>query len=173
VAMIIDLFELSEPVSDFNVELSPAGINLEEESVRLDKPVKIEGKVKKGIAQTDVEGKIAAEIGIDCTRCLSAAKTALDFPFKVIFVTDENFTQDAEAELRADDLDVDIFGGDKIDLTELAREQILLNLPARFLCEENCRGLCPKCGANKNTVNCNCEKKEIDPRWQGLRDLRN
>jgi len=170
--MIIELFELSEPVSDFNVELSPAEINLEEESVRLDKPVKIEGKIKKGIAQTDVEGRIAADFEMDCTRCLSVARTGLNFPFKVTFVTEENYTQDAEAELRADDLDVAIFSGDKIDLAELGREQILLNLPVRFLCEENCKGLCPKCGVNKNTVNCDCEEKEIDPRWLGLRDLR-
>lgn len=172
VAMIIDLFELSEPVSGFNAELSPAEINLEEESARLAEPVKIEGKVRKGIAQTDVEGRIATEIEIDCARCLSAAKTALDFPFKVTFVTEENYTQDAEAELRADDLNVAIFEGQKIDLAELAREQILLNLPTRFFCRDSCQGLCPKCGANKNTVNCNCEEKEIDPRWSALKNLK-
>lgn len=170
--MIIDLFELSEPVYDFDVELKPAEINLEEETARLGKPVKIAGSIRKGIAQTDVEGKIAAELEIDCTRCLTAAKTTIDFPFKVTFVTEENYTQDIEAELRAEDLDVAVFGGDKIDLAELAREQILLNLPVRFLCQENCRGLCAQCGANKNTVNCNCEEKEIDPRWAGLKDLK-
>jgi uncharacterized protein len=172
VAMIIDLFELTEPVSDFKVELSPAEINLEEESARLDKPVKIEGKVRKGIAQTDIEGRITGEIEIDCTRCLSAAKTALEFPFKVTFVTEENYTQDVEAELRADDLDIAIFDGQKIDLAELVREQVLLNLPTRFFCQEDCRGLCPKCGADKNTVNCNCEEKEIDPRWSALKNLK-
>lgn len=170
--MIIDLFEISDPVYDFNVDLSPAEIDLEEETVRLVKPVKIAGTLSKKIAQVDIAGNITAEIEIDCTRCLSPIKTTLDFPFKVVYVTPENYTQDEEAELRAEDLDVAVFEGDKIDLPELAREQILLNLPNRFLCRENCRGLCPKCGANKNTASCNCEEKELDPRWQGLRELK-
>ncbi|MGI8495516.1 MAG: YceD family protein [Pyrinomonadaceae bacterium] len=169
--MIIDLFEISDPVYDFKAELSPADIDLEEETARLEKPVKIAGTLNKKIAQVDVSGKITAEIEIDCTRCLTQAQTALDFPFNVVYVTGENYTQDEEAELRAEDLDVAVFEGDKIDLSELAREQILLNLPTRFLCRENCPGLCPKCGANRNAVNCGCEEKELDPRWQGLREL--
>ena len=170
--MIIDLFQLSEPTFDFNYEIPPAEIHLEEETARLEKSVKIAGSLRKGIAQTDVQGNIRAEVEIDCTRCLSSAKAPLDFPFKVTYVTEENYTQDPEAELRADDLDVAVYDGEKIDLSELAREQILLNLPTQFLCREDCRGLCAKCGADKNTVNCSCEEKEIDPRWSGLKDLR-
>lgn len=171
--MIIDLFEISDPVFDFNVEISPADIDLEEDTARIEKPVRIAGSLSKKIAQVDIAGNISAEIEIDCTRCLSPTETTLDFPFKVVYVTQENYTQNEEAELRAEDLEVAIFEGDKIDLSGLAREQILLNLPTRFLCRENCRGLCPKCGANRNAVNCNCEEKELDPRWQGLRDLKN
>lgn len=170
--MIIDLFEISEPVYKFATELSPAEVNLEEESARLEKPVKITGTLRKGIAQTDVEGNITAEIEIDCTRCVSQAKTTLDFPFKVAFVIEENYTQAEEAELRAEDLEIAIFDGEKIDLNELAREQILLDLPTRFLCSENCEGLCPKCGASRNKENCSCEEKEIDPRWSKLKNLK-
>jgi uncharacterized protein len=171
--MIIDLYELSEPILDFSFEIPPAEIDLDEETARLDQPVTISGTLRRGIAQTDIAGSITGEIEIDCTRCLAPARMPLNFPFKAVYVTEENYTQDAEAELRAEDLDVAVFDGDKIDLSDLAREQILLNLPARFLCREDCRGLCAKCGVNRNTVNCNCEEKEIDPRWQGLRELQN
>jgi uncharacterized protein len=170
--MIIDLFALSEPTYDFDFEISPADVNLDEETARLVKPVKITGTLRKGIAQVDIEGNINGELEIDCMRCLSPTTTPINFPFNVAFVTEENYTQDAEAELRAGDLDVAVFGGEKIDLAELAREQIILNLPVRFLCSEECKGLCPKCGANKNTVNCNCEEKEIDPRWSALKNLK-
>lgn len=170
--MIIDLFELSEPIYDFNVELSPAEINLDEETLRLFAPVKIAGRLRKGIAQVDVEGTIVTKVEIDCTRCLSQAKQALNFPFKVVYVTEENYTQEEEAELRAEDLEVAVFDGEKIDLNELSREQITLNLPTRFLCGENCKGLCPKCGANRNTENCGCEENDIDPRWAKLKNLK-
>jgi uncharacterized protein len=172
-AMIINLFELSEPELDFDFELSPSEINLEDDEARLEKPVKISGKLRKGIAQVDVSGRISGEAEINCTRCLSPTKTPLDFEFKASFVTAENYTQDEEAELRADDLDVDIFEGDKIDLTDLAREQILLNLPTHFFCREDCKGLCPDCGVNHNNESCGCEKTEIDPRWAALKNLKN
>lgn len=171
--MTIDLFDISEPVYEFQTELTPDEINLDEESARLVKPVSIAGTLRKGIAQVDVVGNIQAEIEIDCTRCLSKAETKINFPYKVAYVTEENYTQAEEAELKPEDLEIAIFDGEKIDLNELAREQITLNLPTRFLCRDNCRGLCPKCGANKNSENCSCEENEIDPRWQALRDLRN
>lgn len=171
--MTIDLFDISEPIYKFQTKLAPAEINLNEESAQLVKPTTIAGNVKKGIAQVDVEGDIVAEIEIDCTRCLAKTQSKLDFPFKVTYVTEENYTATEDAELRADDLEISVFDGEKIDLNELAREQILLNLPNRFLCGDSCKGLCAKCGANRNQTNCGCEEKEFDPRWQGLRDLKN
>jgi uncharacterized protein len=74
--------------------------------------------------------------------------------------------------VRNDDLDVSIYDGEKIDLTDLVREQILLDLPTQILCQEDCKGLCQKCGANLNEVNCNCEENEIDPRWSALKNLK-
>jgi uncharacterized protein len=46
-----------------------------------------------------------------------------------------------------------------------------LNLPEQVFCREDCRGLCAKCGANRNATDCGCEEKEIDPRWAGLKNL--
>ena len=172
IAMVIDVVALKEPILDFKNEIPAAEMNLDEEKARLAKPVQIAGKLRKGIAQIDIEGRITGEIEIECDRCLKHRAVPLDVPFKVGYVAEEHYTEQSEAELRADDLDVDVYDGERIDLTELAREQILLNLSERFLCREDCRGLCPKCGADRNAVNCDCEEKEIDPRWQGLRELK-
>jgi uncharacterized protein len=49
---------------------------------------------------------------------------------------------------------------------------LLLNIPMRILCKEDCRGLCPKCGRNRNTNSCDCVEEAIDPRWEGLKGLR-
>jgi uncharacterized protein len=127
--------------------------------------------LKKGIAQTDVQGSIDARVEIECSRCLQTAEQSLEFPFNATFVTPEHYTDEKEAELKADDLDVSIIEDDKIDLKELVREQILLAIPVQVLCREDCRGLCQKCGASRNLIDCNCEEKEIDPRWQSLREL--
>jgi uncharacterized protein len=68
-------------------------------------------------------------------------------------------------------LDVAVYEGDKIDLGELVREQIILNQPEQVFCREDCKGLCEKCGANRNLIDCKCEEKEIDPRWAALKNL--
>ena len=170
--MIVDVASLKDAQTSFNLSIAPDQIDLEGETVKLKNAVKVEGKLKRGIAQTDVQGRISAEIESECNRCLQSAEMSLEFPFDAVFVTAENYTQEKEAQLGADDLEVSVFEGDKIDLTELVREQILLNLPTQIFCREDCKGLCQKCGANLNLIDCNCEEKEIDPRWAVLKNLK-
>jgi len=170
--MIVDVASLKDAQTSFNLSIAPDQIDLEGERVKLKNAVKVEGKLKRGIAQTDVQGRISAEIESECNRCLQSAEMSLEFPFDAVFVTAENYTQEKEAQLGADDLEVSVFEGDKIDLTELVREQILLNLPTQVLCREDCQGLCQKCGANLNLIDCNCEEEEIDPRWAVLKNLK-
>lgn len=169
--MIVDVTSLKAAETTFDFTLAPDEIDLEDEAIKLKDVVKVAGKLKKGIAQTDVKGNISADVETECSRCLQAADVSLYFPFEAVFVTIENYTQEKEAELRTDDLEVSVFEGDKIDLTELVREQILLNVPTQVFCREDCEGLCQKCGANLNLIDCNCEEDKIDPRWSALKDL--
>ena len=167
--MIIDLIQLKEPEFAFDFTSQP---DLEEESVRLTEPVQTVGKLRKGIAHIDVEGRISGKIEAECTRCLRPVTHKLNVPFKAAFVTEENYTSEKEAEIRNDDLDVSIYDGEEIDLTDVVREHILLDLPTQILCKDDCKGLCQKCGANLNEVNCNCEETETDPRWSALKNLK-
>ena len=170
--MIIDLIALESSPHSFNYEFSPEEIELDGENVILKNSVEVEGTLTKKIVQVDVKGEIFADAELECTRCLEKVEKKLEIPFETAFVTEENFTAAKEAELNHGDLNVSVFGGDKIDLTELVREQILLNLPEQVFCRENCRGLCEKCGANRNTTDCSCEEKEADPRWSALKNLK-
>lgn len=122
--------------------------------------------------QTDIEGEIKADVETECTRCLQSAEANLQIPFSVSYIAPENYTQAKESELNTDDLQIAVFEGDKIDISELVREQILLNLFEQIFCREDCQGLCSKCGANRNLIDCNCEEKEIDPRWAALKNLK-
>jgi len=170
--MIIDLINLETSPFRFEFSLAPAEIDLTGDEAKLKNAVCVEGELKKRIVETEVGGKINAELEIECTRCLQRVDRKLEIPFEASFVTEENYIKAKAAELGAKDLDVSVFEGDKIDLTELVREQILLNLPVQVFCKEDCKGLCEKCGANRNLIDCNCKEKEIDPRWQSLRELK-
>ena len=170
--MIVDLTTQKNADFAFDFTLTPDEIELGGEFVKLKNIVKTRGHLKKGIAQTDVEGVISAEIEAECSRCLQPTESSLEFPFNAVFITPENYTEEKEAELGIDDLEVSIFAGDEIDLTELVREQILLNLPTQTFCKEDCEGFCPQCGANQNLIECKCEQSEIDPRWKALENLK-
>lgn len=170
--MIIDLIAIGNSPFDFDVEFLPEEVNLESEEATLKNNVKLSGKLIKRLTQVDVEGNISAEIETECTRCLLPIEKELKIPFNVSFVTPENYTEEKEAEINENDLQVSIFEGDKINLTEIVREQILLNLPLQVFCKDDCKGLCPKCGINQNLQNCNCDEKDVDPRWSALKNLK-
>jgi uncharacterized protein len=170
--MIIDLIILEGSPYEFDFRLAPDEIDLDGEDAKLKRAARVTGVATKHIAQTDVGGMISTELEIECTRCLEPVAREFEIPFKAAFVTPENYTQAKEAELGAEDLDVSIIEGNEIDLTELVREQILLNLPEQVFCREDCKGLCEKCGANRNLINCNCSDEEIDPRWAALKNLK-
>ena len=74
-------------------------------------------------------------------------------------------------ELGADDLDVDFYVDDLLDLKRVVETETTLVLPMKPLCREDCRGLCPACGGNRNLVPCTCASLPPDPRLAALRDL--
>lgn len=170
--MTVDLTTLKNSPYSFDFTLTPEEIDLDSEEATLKNVVNINGNLKKGIAQTDVEGRISTHIEVECSRCLTSTQSSLEIHFEVVFVSPENYTEAKEAELGVDDLEVSIIEDERIDLTEIVREQILLNLPTQIFCKEDCQGLCPKCGANRNLIDCMCEENEIDPRWKALKDLK-
>lgn len=170
--MLADLNAVKEPQAAFDFSLEPNEIDLESETAKVADTVRINAKLKKGIAQTDVSGTIFAKLEIECSRCLQPTEQYFEIAFNAAFVTPENYTEAKETELKSEDLDVSIFEGDRINLTELVREQILLTVPTQTFCREDCKGLCQKCSANRNLINCNCEEKEVDPRWAALKNLK-
>lgn len=170
--MLVDLTTIKDAPMAFEFSLEPNEIGLESETATVKSATKVQANVKKGIAQTDVEGKVFTDLEIECSRCLQPTEHRFEIPFSAAFVTPENYTEAKEAELKGEDLDVSIFEGDRIDLKELVREQILLAVPIQVFCREDCKGLCRKCAGNRNLIDCNCEEKEVDPRWKALGELK-
>ncbi|MFN7623911.1 MAG: DUF177 domain-containing protein, partial [Acidobacteriota bacterium] len=85
----------------------------------------------------------------------------------IYVAADKENQRTGEIELTADDLGISVYENDQIDLDEMVVEQLELSLPFRLLCQEDCRGLCPQCGADLNTEACDCQPL-IDPRWEAL-----
>lgn len=115
-----------------------------------------------------ISGQFTTKVRLECARCLGPAEIAIEGTFDDTFV-EEKSTAPGEFEIRDGLLD-ESFAGDSVELTEVLREQILLELPEQVFCREDCRGLCPKCGQNRNLVDCN-DSEDFDPRWAALKDL--
>ena len=170
--MIVDLAEIERLSQPFDFSVTAGELNFDDPGFKLTGDVRCMGEIVKHAAQVDVKGAIHAPVEIDCTRCLEPVRQDLTIDFNVSFVTPEHFSADKEREVAPEDLDTDVLNGDRLDLKEVVREQILLNLPEQVFCKPDCNGLCPKCGANRNLIDCKCDETEIDPRWAALKDFR-
>lgn len=170
--MIIDLGQMEEASRRFELSVGADELDLDNPTFRLKGDAQVSGEIRKGTAQIDMNGTISAPAEIDCARCLEPISRELTFDFAASFVAPENFAVDKEREVSGEDLDVDVLESNQIDLKQIVREQIVLNFPEQVFCKPDCKGLCPKCGANRNLIDCNCDLDEIDPRWAALKNLR-
>lgn len=170
--MIVDLLNVGERPLAFEFTIDPNEIDLESEGAKIVGDVRISGELRRTTAKTDLKGLIKAPLEIDCTRCLTPVRRELDIAFDVTFVGKEMLPEAKETHLESADLDTDVIEGNELDLTDVAREQILLNLPEQVLCMDGCKGICPTCGADLNAADCKCGGDEIDPRWAALKDLK-
>ena len=117
-----------------------------------------------------LHGHITGGVVGQCARCVEAYDFVLEKDFSIVLVPKREL--DAEAELEEEDLDLSFYQGEEVDLSPLVREQLILALPTRPLCQEGCRGLCPQCGANLNLQTCACTPAAGDPRLAVLRNLK-
>lgn len=170
--MIIQLDRFDEPKIPFEKQFQPNEIAFDAEIAKIEKPLNVEGTLHKQLERVVANGSISGEIEIECARCLTEQSYPLNVVFEEVFVTEDNFSKREDVHLHGDELEFSIYNGNDIDVSEIVREEILLNLPNHFVCKEDCQGLCLKCGANKNLKPCSCEEKEIDPRWAALKNLK-
>lgn len=112
-------------------------------------------KTDKGI---HIGGTIKAELFLVCSRCLEEYSYSLSSDISVELEPMTMTPGGSELELRREEMDIEYFEGEEIDLDSIVYEEVLLNLPMMPLCSENCRGLCDICGINKNTGTCTCKK---------------
>jgi uncharacterized protein len=171
--MRIELAGLEEGKGAFEHSYAPAELVLENNRLELIVPPTVSGEVRSDGRRVHLRGRVTARVQIECDRCLKPVELAVDSSFKLEYVTTEDYQTQQAIELTEDDLDLSIFDGEALDIDELVAEEIVLAVPDQVLCDENCKGICDRCGADRNTTDCGCETKQADPRWAGLKELVN
>lgn len=116
------------------------------------------------------QGELQGPVVGHCARCLDDFVMDIERDFHCVLVPHSH--QKEEVELEEDDLELGYYSGDEVDVSPIIREQLLLGLPTQPLCREDCRGLCPKCGVNRNRESCDCPTGLVDPRLAVLQGLK-
>jgi len=166
--------EIPEEGLSFAVENEQDDFAIESEDCRLAGPVKVAGALEKVGREVFLQGRVETRLTVTCARCLEEFAFPVKTRVTAHYVPEEAAPPGkAEMELHAEDIDVEFYDGETVDLTQAIHDQILLTLPASCLCRENCRGLCPHCGTNLNLGACECQDETTgDPRLDILKTLK-
>jgi len=178
--MFLDIKQLELHPLEFEEEFQPDVIDLGGEA-RQRTPLKASGRAEvveehhgkhQVIKDIRLRGRLSAGLELQCARCLEPVLQDVQRDFELLYRPlgadagrDELSVTDAEAE-------IGYYQGDGLLLEDVLREQMLLALPLKVTCREECKGLCPQCGKNLNQEQCSCSVAMEDPRWAALKEVR-
>ena len=173
--------ELEREPIDFDLELPPGGVDLGEEAEQVGM-LATSGRAevlhehrgpKDIVADIRLKGSFAGKFQVPCARCVEPVEIPLSAEFDLIFRPAQADSEPLERSITAPETEIGYYQKDSLSLEDVLREQVLLTLPVRTLCKPDCKGLCPRCGENRNSTACTCEEGPVDPRWEALAGLRN
>jgi uncharacterized protein len=172
--------ELEKEPIEFDLQLEPGAVDLGDEA-KQDGPLATSGLAevihehrgpKEIVADIRLRGRFGGEFEVPCARCVEPVKIPLAAEFDLIFRPVGADADAPERSITAPETEIGYYQKDSLLLEDVLREQVLLSLPVRTLCKADCKGLCPRCGKNRNLEACTCEEGPADPRWEALSGLR-
>ena len=180
--MRLELSHIRQPETDYKKVFQPAEVQGEDEEYRITAPVDLQMVIHKDHDRFRLVGTVTTELELACSRCLEPYRMPIDREFDLRYLpsgagepandTDDDREDEGDG-VEDDDVAITFYRDEFIDLTELLREQFYLALPMKPLCREDCQGICPQCGTNRNTAPCDCQPQWEDPRLAGLKTLLN
>lgn len=179
--MFIEIKELELHPVDFQEELAPGAIDFGPDLRQLS-PVRTTGRAQlveethgkhQTVLDIRVVGDLTTRIEMLCARCLEPIEQDVASNFDLLYRPLGTDAGKEEISVTAAEAEISYYKGDGIELEDVIREQVLLALPLKLICREDCKGLCPHCGKNLNVEQCSCSEPIEDPRWSALKDIRN
>jgi len=174
--MLLDVSRIRTGTEHLERNLEPGALQDASGDFRVVSPVELVADLHKDGRKVRLTGRVKATLELECSRCLDAFQVPVDSAFDMLFMPAADPAagdgEDDEKEVAEDDLGVSYYKDEVIDLSEVVREQFYLALPMKPLCRDDCQGLCPVCGKNRNRDACSCQHEWVDPRLEPLKHLR-
>lgn len=127
-------------------------------------PVRVRAELKGSPGSVELRGKARYAMTMPCDRCFKTTTQERETGFFHVLVRELSDEEN-------DDGEFVVVPDETLDVDQLVTEDILLDLPSKFLCSPNCKGLCPRCGKDLNEGDCGCEREDVDPRLAVLKEL--
>lgn len=179
--MLIEIQVLELHPIDFAEEFRPGVIDLGPD-LRQRSPLHAAGRAqlieehhgkRQRIKDIRLSGDLATSVELACARCLEPVVEGVTGKFDLLYRPLGVDAGQQELSITATEAEVSYYQGEGLLLEDALREQVLLALPLKVICREDCKGLCPLCGSNLNAEQCSCAEPVEDPRWAALKDIRN
>ena len=172
--MFLSVKELELRRIRFDETYQPGRIDFAGEDLEQSSPLHVAGSaevVARSDGEVRIQGKYTVEMAAECDRCLRRARFPLDGDFDLYYRPMSVIAREEEVEIGEDEVEIGFYVGGGLELEDILREQVLLALPMQRTCSEDCKGICPVCGRNRNETTCDCRIESSDDRWGALRKL--
>lgn len=138
----------------------------------LETPLQGAVKISKAGRSVLITGRVEVTLRFQCVRCLIEFPYPLSTTFELTLHPLKDAPSEEETELESEDMGSSFFEGGEIHLSEIACEQIFLEIPSQPVCQEGCKGLCSVCGKDLNVSSCGCVKEELASGFSALKKLK-
>ncbi|MDQ2842969.1 MAG: DUF177 domain-containing protein [Acidobacteriota bacterium] len=172
--MFISLQKLEQKPVRFEADI-PAGEVEFDSKIKQSSVLHTEGTAQllsRSLGEIRVYGDLRVDVEGTCDRCAEAANYSIENHFDLVYVPATETIAGGEDEIDEASTEVGYYDGNGIELNDVLREVVLLAIPMRLVCNEDCKGICPVCGQNRNQVECDCHPEAADDRWNKLKMLR-
>ncbi len=172
--MFFHLRDLEVRPAPFKVEIPAGKIEFLDPKLRQAGALEASGKVElavEALGEIRAKGHVKVLMECECDRCLERITLPIDSDFELFYQPVEAGHGGEERILDNDEAQMGFYEGDGLELNDVLREFVLLTLPMQRLCKEDCVGICPVCGQNRNTQACQCQTKAVDDRWSALKEV--
>ena len=172
--MIFEIEEIPEAGLNFNLIAKKERLKIDHQDCSLIENVKVKGKLKRIDHEVFFTGELQTLLQVICTRCLKPFSLPVKNKIQAHFVPQvKDPLPGSEAEIKETDIEKEIYQEGRIDLRDLVRDQVLLDVPLICLCQDDCKGICTVCGNDFNANHCECKnEEEIDSRFAVLKNLK-
>ena len=158
----------------FEVEFSPGKIDYLDPELKQHGNLQAEGLAEllsSTLGEIRIHGHLRVTMGSSCDRCLESASVLIDSHFDLSYRPAEMAITGDEVELDEGEAEMGFYEGDGLELADVLREFVLLQVPMQIVCRQDCKGICPVCGGNRNIAACECRLPTADDRWAALKNL--